>query len=77
MANDCPGLRPCPSIEDLVNDPKVDEVCVATPHNLHAEGIAAAARASRHYENPGKLVDESSMPGDADKYRIEAEPFAD
>lgn len=68
VANDCPGLRPCSSIEDLVNDPGVDAIYVATPHTLHAEGIAAAARTGRHI-----LCEKPLCPGLAgaeESYRI-------
>jgi predicted dehydrogenase len=32
---------------DLLADPAVDAVCIALPHNLHAEATAAAARAGK------------------------------
>lgn len=36
------------SYEDLVADPDVDVVYIATPHNLHAENALAALQAGKH-----------------------------
>lgn len=35
-------------VEDLLADPAIDAVCVATPVHLHAEQTIAAARAGKH-----------------------------
>lgn len=40
--------RACETFEDLVHDPDVNAVFVATPNALHAEVVLAAARAGKH-----------------------------
>ncbi len=42
------GARTYPSVENLCDDADVDLVYVATPHELHAEHVAIAARAGKH-----------------------------
>ena len=42
------GIRAYRDYEDLVRDPRVDVVCVCTPPGLHADGVIAAAQASKH-----------------------------
>ena len=37
-----------PSFEDLLGDPAIDAVVLATPHSLHAPQIVAAAAAGKH-----------------------------
>ncbi|ADI14962.1 oxidoreductase domain protein [Truepera radiovictrix DSM 17093] len=39
---------PCLSLEDLLEHPEVDAVCLATPSGQHAEQAVAAARAGKH-----------------------------
>lgn len=41
------GLR-LAGYEDLLRDPQVDAVVLATPHSLHARQVIAAAQAGRH-----------------------------
>lgn len=36
------------SYEDVINDPAIDAVVLATPHTQHAEQIIAAAKAGKH-----------------------------
>jgi len=43
-----PGARPHGSYVDLVNDPDVDVVYVATPHPQHADGARLAIEAGKH-----------------------------
>src|SRR5215471_18390249 len=40
--------RRCASVEALCADPEVDVVYVATPHELHAAHVAAAAAHGKH-----------------------------
>ena len=42
------GLRMLASYEDVLRDPDVDAVVLATPHSMHTEQIVAAARAGKH-----------------------------
>jgi predicted dehydrogenase len=42
------GLRMLPAYEDVLRDPAIDAVVLATPHSLHTEQIVAAARAGKH-----------------------------
>ena len=42
-----PGCRAHGSYEDLVNDPDVDAIYVATPHTLHAENTILALNAGK------------------------------
>jgi predicted dehydrogenase len=42
------GLRMLASYEDVLQDPDIDAVVLATPHSLHTEQIVAAARARKH-----------------------------
>lgn len=42
------GLRMAASYEDVLADPDVDAVVLATPHSLHTEQIVAAAQAGKH-----------------------------
>jgi predicted dehydrogenase len=41
------GGRGYPDYRQLLDDPAVDVVCIALPHNLHAEATVAAARAGK------------------------------
>ena len=36
------------TVEDLAADPKVEAIYIATPHQMHAEHVAAAARHGKH-----------------------------
>jgi len=42
------GLRMLPRYEDVLTDPEIDAVVLATPHSLHTDQIVAAARAGKH-----------------------------
>ncbi|ARP98665.1 Gfo/Idh/MocA family protein [Pseudorhodoplanes sinuspersici] len=42
------GARSYGAIEDLCRDPDVDAVYVATPHQMHAQHVAIAARHGKH-----------------------------
>ncbi len=42
------GARTYGSIEDLCRDPDVEAVYVATPHQMHAQHVAIAARHGKH-----------------------------
>lgn len=42
------GLRMLASYEDVLRDPDVDAVVLATPHSMHTDQIVAAARARKH-----------------------------
>ena len=42
------GLRLASRYEDLLADPAVDAVVLATPHSLHAAQVSAAAQARKH-----------------------------
>lgn len=42
------GGRGHASVEALAEDPEVDAVYIATPHQLHADHVAAVARAGKH-----------------------------
>jgi len=42
------GLALTASYADVLADPAIDAVVLATPHSRHAAGIAAAARAGKH-----------------------------
>jgi predicted dehydrogenase len=42
------GLRMAARYEDVLADPDVDAVVLATPHSLHTEQIVAAAHAGKH-----------------------------
>lgn len=42
------GGKAYPDVESLCNDPAVDIVYVATPHQMHCEHVIAAARAGKH-----------------------------
>ncbi len=41
------GARSYPSIAELVSDPEVEAIYVATPNHLHRSGVEAAARAGK------------------------------
>ena len=36
------------SLDDLLNDPVIDAIILATPHTQHAEQIIASAKAGKH-----------------------------
>ena len=42
------GGRGHATVEDLAADPKVEAIYIATPHQMHAEHVAAAARHGKH-----------------------------
>ncbi|HET8747410.1 MAG TPA: Gfo/Idh/MocA family oxidoreductase, partial [Ramlibacter sp.] len=42
------GLRLLPAYEDVLRDPEIDAVVLATPHSLHTEQVVAAAQAGKH-----------------------------
>jgi predicted dehydrogenase len=42
------GCTPSSSVEELLADPEIDGVLVATPHSTHLEMITAAAEAGKH-----------------------------
>lgn len=42
------GGRPAASFEELLEDPEVDALLLATPHSTHTEMIVAAAEAGKH-----------------------------
>lgn len=42
------GIRVAESYEQLLADPAVEAVVLATPHSMHCEQIVAAARAGKH-----------------------------
>jgi predicted dehydrogenase len=42
------GIRMLASYEDVLRDPGIDAVVLATPHSLHTEQIVAAAQAGKH-----------------------------
>ncbi|HWI78425.1 MAG TPA: Gfo/Idh/MocA family oxidoreductase, partial [Ramlibacter sp.] len=42
------GLRMLSRYEDVLADPEIDAVVLATPHSLHTDQIVAAARAGKH-----------------------------
>ncbi len=44
---DAYGLRLSPSIAEMLHDPAVEAVVLATPHSLHAEQIVEVARAKK------------------------------
>lgn len=48
LAAACGASRVSTDYEQLVNDPEVDLVCVATPDHLHAGVAIAAAQAGKH-----------------------------
>lgn len=42
------GVRILPSFEAVIADPEVQAVAIASPHQMHAEQVIAAARAGKH-----------------------------
>src|SRR5437588_2859267 len=42
------GLRPVESYQQILSDPAIDAVVLATPHSLHQQQIVAAAAAGKH-----------------------------
>lgn len=42
------GVRPYESVEDMLADPEVDAVAIATPSGAHMEPAVAAAKAGKH-----------------------------
>jgi predicted dehydrogenase len=56
------GLALTSRYADVLDDPKIDAVVLATPHSAHAAEIAAAARAGKHVfvEKPFTLTRESA-----------------
>jgi predicted dehydrogenase len=42
------GIRILPDFAAVLADPKVKAVAIASPHGMHAEQVAAAARAGKH-----------------------------
>lgn len=45
---DFPGSRTYERVEELCEDPEIEAVYVATPHQFHVAHVSAAARAGRH-----------------------------
>src|SRR5262245_43489271 len=41
-------LRPAQSLDELLKDPVVDAIVLATPHSLHSSQVIAAAKAGKH-----------------------------
>jgi predicted dehydrogenase len=60
---DAHGLRLLPSYADVLRDPDVDAVVLATPHSMHTDQIVAAAQAGKHVfsEKPLGLDAESAQ----------------
>jgi predicted dehydrogenase len=56
------GLRLLASYDEVLRDPEIDAVVLATPHSLHTEQIVAAAQAGKHVfcEKPLGLDAESA-----------------
>lgn len=48
FARDFDVPHPCSTVEELVNDPNVDAVFIATPNDQHYDAVIAAARAGKH-----------------------------
>ncbi len=42
------GCRPVPSLDDMLADPEIEAVLIATPHSTHADLVAEAAAAGKH-----------------------------
>lgn len=42
------GARPCSSIEEILSDPEIEAVLIATPHSTHADQVVAASDAGKH-----------------------------
>jgi predicted dehydrogenase len=42
------NLRLSTNFDDVIADPKIDAVFLATPHSLHVQQVVAAARAGKH-----------------------------
>ncbi|OGL59599.1 MAG: hypothetical protein A3I72_03660 [Candidatus Tectomicrobia bacterium RIFCSPLOWO2_02_FULL_70_19] len=42
------GCRPASSLEELLRDPEVEGVIIATPHSTHADIVCQAASAGKH-----------------------------
>ena len=57
------GLRMLASYEEVLGDPAIDAVVLATPHSMHTDQIVAAARARKHVfsEKPLGLDAESAQ----------------
>src|SRR4029078_8659844 len=64
-----PGLKTCTNSSELINDPQIDAVVIATPVSSHFDLALAALRAGKHVlvekplaaksEHARKLVDEA------------------
>jgi predicted dehydrogenase len=56
------GTRTHPTMEAVLEDKKIDAVLLTTPHSLHAQHVAAAARAGKHVfvEKPFTLTHKSA-----------------
>jgi predicted dehydrogenase len=56
------GTRMHPTMEALLSDASIDAVLITTPHSLHAQHVAAAARAGKHVfvEKPFAIETESA-----------------
>ena len=42
------GCRPAADLDDILADPEVEAVLIATPHSTHADLVAEAAGAGKH-----------------------------
>ncbi|HEX7098798.1 MAG TPA: Gfo/Idh/MocA family oxidoreductase [Acidimicrobiia bacterium] len=42
------GARPTDSLDDVLSDPEVEAILVATPHSTHADIVVDAAEANKH-----------------------------
>lgn len=42
------GCRPVGSLDEILSDPEVEAVLIATPHSTHAELVAEASQAGKH-----------------------------
>src|SRR5229473_7352597 len=65
------GARPFDRYEDVLADNDIDGVLLTTPHSLHADHVAAAARAKKHVfvEKPFTLTAASGRKAAASCHR--------
>jgi len=57
------GCRAAETFEDILHDPTIDAVLLATPHSLHADQVIDAARSGKHVfvEKPFTLTVDSGV----------------